>query len=344
MAVPGLNAAQVNPYASHSRTGNRVVFTCTGSHRVRITVYKPEMARIEFSSNGDFLDGESGFYLLRASFNEKTYPAVTFSVTDQGTYVAIQTSSMTIRVQKNPLRVQYYDATNTTLITKDSDARGMDTENPRLRLVRNVGEHFFGWGGGRDIMQGNLPAQLDKTGLRIGQNLTTNFDIKWCNDAPFLFSTDGYAVFFLNTEHPYSGVAGVDISQPGQVDYIGDYADVGTILRYYFFYGPYARCIDNYTELTGRPPNSRKSSTASITSGGVALTSAGRGARIPRGRTTGVRTSFLVMLSVWTSCTSGAESATPRATAIPMVSAIPTLGLSACSSTSSSGVSSWGDR
>jgi len=253
MAVPGLNAAQVNPYASHSRTGNRVVFTCTGSHRVRITVYKPEMARIEFSSNGDFLDGESGFYLLRASFNEKTYPAVTFSVTDQGTYVAIQTSSMTIRVQKNPLRVQYYDATNTTLITKDSDARGMDTENPRLRLVRNVGEHFFGWGGGRDIMQGNLPAQLDKTGLRIGQNLTTNFDIKWCNDAPFLFSTDGYAVFFLNTEHPYSGVAGVDISQPGQVDYIGDYADVGTILRYYFFYGPYARCIDNYTELTGRP-------------------------------------------------------------------------------------------
>jgi alpha-glucosidase (family GH31 glycosyl hydrolase) len=279
----------VKDYVSHAVNGNQVVFTCQGTHMVKITVCKSDLVRVEFDPFGQFVlptynttEGYDQTYKkvdLATYMMKNDWPAISPSVTDAGTYVKIATPELTVRVTKSPFRVQFYDATNTTLVNRDADAEGMScypggTGGPCdlfLGKVKSATEHFFGFG---NINRMSCKP-CDYTGSDEGQNpsgcIYPNGSDGEHYSAPFFYSTDGYGLFVIfdrpfnsgwqmparNTNSQTFWDMGIP---PNTTKYSVHWwtksgTDYHQYLFYYFMYGPsWQKVIDRYTELSGRPP------------------------------------------------------------------------------------------
>ncbi len=280
----------VKNYSSYKRDGNTVLFQCEGSHKVRIMVCKPDIVRVEFDPKGNFhlntFNNSESWNMNKidlASFMMKNdWAAVSFSDSDEGNYIKLQTNKLTVRIYKAPFRVQFWNADNSTLINKDDDAKGMECNTGGsgapcdlyIQKAKSSTEHFFGFGN---------PNRMDRypcdyTGLKEGQNPTGT---PYANGhdgehyaAPFFYSTDGYGIFAIfddsfnsgwqmprrNTQSESEWDMGASSSSKYSIRYwktsLNDYRQY---LIYYFMQGPsWREVIKCYNDITGKPAIFRK--------------------------------------------------------------------------------------
>lgn len=268
----GAEAASVTAYASHARNGNFVTFSCANSQKVRLTVCTPDLIRVEYdsrASGGTFVPlpwdttwankGMQRNDLLAAPFNTQTWPPTEFSISDEGAYIKLATSALTVRVQKSPFRVRFYDAGNTKLITGNPDDFGMETRElmtnvhaGEVRFTRLATERLFGLGIER-IMFAGWVKTCDITGGAGGEA-----------NSPLVYSTGGYGILLLvqgiSKDDAYANENWSQYANDGpRIETAPTYfrfsGNVGEYLSYYFINGPtWKDMISRFTGFAGRSP------------------------------------------------------------------------------------------
>ena len=216
-------------YTSHSVNGNVVLFNC-GRSLVKISMCNSQMARIQLAPDKKYRDDNHPDYFMVQKYD---WPAVNFTVSDEGSYIKIATGDMVIRAQKSPFRLQMYQGDNQTLLAKDADADGMYWQDNSIGVHRIEGPGSggkFGFGGGDHGDTGSLNKNSGFGGFTVTHGRVP---------VPFFMSTSGYGVF-LNT-----------VSKNTAFDSTGGfYTD--DYLDYWFMAGPsFKSMLGNYSELTG---------------------------------------------------------------------------------------------
>jgi alpha-glucosidase (family GH31 glycosyl hydrolase) len=222
--------ASLADYSSHSVNGNVILFTC-GRSQVKISMCNSQMARIQLAPDKKYRDNDHPDYFMVQKYD---WPAVNFTVSDEGRYIKIATGNMVIRAQKSPFRLQMYQGDNSTLLVRDADAEGMYWQEAKIGVYRVEGSGSggkFGFGGGD---HGNTGSLNKNSGFN--QFTVTHGRVP----VPFFMSTAGYGIF-LNT-----------VSKNTAFDSAGGfYTD--DYLDYWFIAGPsFKSILGHYSELTGR--------------------------------------------------------------------------------------------
>jgi alpha-glucosidase len=212
-----------------SQQGSTVTIVA-GADQVRVSFFQPDVFRLWLGPGGSFTDPVGGAILTGTSFGP-----VPVSVTDAGSYQKLETSSIVLRANKNPLWFALYKKDNSTLVWQESAGLTWGDGIGRQRLARGANEQFYG------------------TGLRLGQwalrdlTVPVAVDNRWnegnnASPSPFYMSTNGYGVV-RNTWAP------------------GSYAFASTVQTTHnenrfdavYFAGDLKSVLDRYTDVTGKP-------------------------------------------------------------------------------------------
>lgn len=217
-------------YSSHSVNGNVILFNC-GRSQVKISMCNSQMARIQLAPDKKYRSDNHPDYFMVQKYD---WPAVNFTVSDEGSYIKIATDQMVIRAQKSPFRLQMYQGNNATLLARDADAEGMYWQDTTIGVNRVEGSGSggkFGFGGGD---HGNTGLLNKNSGFN--QFTVTHGRVP----VPFFMSTAGYGIF-LNT-----------VSKNTAFDSTGGF-HTDDYLDYWFIAGPsFKSVLGSYSELTGR--------------------------------------------------------------------------------------------
>ncbi|MFT8315712.1 MAG: TIM-barrel domain-containing protein [Clostridium sp.] len=230
-----------NPYTVD---GKGVIFNFQGNPKVKIDFVKDDVARVWMEPSGIFQKDKS--YVVN---NEDAISKPT--VTDSGEYIKLQTPKLTVRVYKNPFKIAYYDASNTKLITEESDKGGLGY-NGDTAVYENMkmypDEHFYGLGMDRDT-----PADLDQRGKKVvmKNNMVSGDKDGNVSDisGTFLSSTKGYGIYFDNTYQNTTFDMGT--TDPNNYSFSSPNGE----LLYYFMNGDNLNnTMKDYSDLTGKAP------------------------------------------------------------------------------------------
>jgi len=107
----------VGKYVNHIQRANGVDFQCTNA-MVRLEIYLEDVLRIRMNPSGHFLADEP-WVVIRYE-----WPAIPFTLEDKGTYFAIATQRMLVKVFKEPFRLEMYDSGG-KVINRDCPEGGM---------------------------------------------------------------------------------------------------------------------------------------------------------------------------------------------------------------------------
>jgi alpha-glucosidase (family GH31 glycosyl hydrolase) len=217
-------------YSSHWVNGNVILFNC-GRSQVKISMCNSQMARIQLAPDKQYRDDNHPDYFM---VQKQDWPAVDFTVSDEGSYIKIATANMVIRAWKSPFRLQMYQGDNATLLARDADAQGMYWQDAKIGVNRVEGSGIggkFGFGGGD---HGNTGSLNKNSGFN--QFTVTHGRVP----VPFFMSTAGYGIFLNSVSKNTAFDANGGF-------YTDDYLD------YWFMAGPtFKSMLSNYSELTGR--------------------------------------------------------------------------------------------
>lgn len=234
-------AEVVGNVTGYTNQGHSVTVAC-GLPKVRIDFWADDVVRVWLSPDGSFsyYGGADDSYMIQPGLKQFTGPTQ-FQVTDAGAYIRIQSSRMTLRVQKTPFGLEFYQADNQTLITSTPPGQCVDTD-VKAYLKRDASgqlEHFFG------LQFSSAPVTtLDRRGDTV--SLEDRNGNGW--PAPFMMSSAGYGLFFHNEDGAHTRFALTDpivienTATNGQMDL-------------FFMYGPeFKHLLNLYTGITGKPP------------------------------------------------------------------------------------------
>lgn len=208
--------------------------------KLKIRFYKEDMIRVRMAAGEEeFLSNGSESKMLE----KVDYAPVPLQINDAGSYIRIASSQVVVRVDKETLALQYYNADETELITRNAAAAPMTYSSvdasKTVRFERDAAgeeEHFYGLGSG-------------------GEGDFTTFDWRdltfrlWLSDknkhaiTPLYYSTAGYGIYLNNAWDGMCSFLAEDYSIKVE----------GGELDYFFFFGPsFQEILSNFSELTGR--------------------------------------------------------------------------------------------
>ena len=215
-----------------------------GPARVRITALAPNILRLRYTPQGDFRDNDS-FAVLPNAFPKM--PAI--RITQSSQVVTINTDTLSVRIEKSPLRVMFLDLQG-KVISEDQPGYPVSFNGSAFRVWKSMpeDEHYFGLG--------------DKTGPLDHRNLAFTM---WNTDAfgwqestdplyksiPFFLATRNGAAYGIFLDNTYR--SSFDFGKASRDSY--SFGSDGGELDYYFFYGPDPKhVIEDFTQLVGRTP------------------------------------------------------------------------------------------
>ncbi len=223
---------------SISKNGNQLIIQ-TKEAEARVSVYSPSVIKVCLTRNKN---ADDSFAVIREA------EAADISFTDNDTELMINTGSLTLMINKSPLRFSYYTPAG-KLLSADDNRYATNWQNERVTTCRKLfeDEKFIGLG--------------EKTGdlNRRGCNY-----VNWNTDAPdytpktdplyqtfpfFIGLHSGltYGIFFDNTHKSYFDFGA---STNKEMCWFG--ADGGDMNYYFFGAQSVAEIIKDYTWLTGR--------------------------------------------------------------------------------------------
>ncbi len=228
--------------------GNDVVVDTGDTLKIKLSMVASDVVRV-WAEPGDAFTKDPSY-----AVEPEQWPSVKFSLCDRGEYLQVLTDDLSVRIYNKPIRVDFYKADNTTVIADERASGGMtiDTASGAVSLYRKLGEneHFYGLGQDNDAQLGTLDRRGTIRDMWTGQQINKG---RVTADIPITFfmstgkDAGGYGMFFDNTYRTQ-----FDMGKESSETYA--WKSKGGKLLYYFMYGPtFAKIVDRYTALTGRP-------------------------------------------------------------------------------------------
>jgi alpha-glucosidase len=218
--------------------GNVLIIT-TREATARISVYNAAIIRVNISKN--FSEADASFAVIKK-------PSAKLEYTETKTQIIVSTAALHLRINKSPLRFNFYTAGGEPL-SEDDQRFGVNWQGDRVVNYRRLysDEKFIGLG--------------EKTGPLNRRGCSY---VNWNTDAPFhgvdtdplyktfpffigLHSGLAYGLFFDNTHKSYFDFGA---TTDEQMSWFG--ADGGEMNYYFFGAQTVAGIIEDYTWLTGR--------------------------------------------------------------------------------------------
>lgn len=110
------NAAPVGKLDTLRQEGASVDIRTDSGALVQVSVLKPSLIRIQAGANGKLTAEGSK---AAAIVIKDDYPAVAYTLSDEGDYRLLKTEALALRIYEAPLRFALYQADNQTLITEE---------------------------------------------------------------------------------------------------------------------------------------------------------------------------------------------------------------------------------
>ncbi|MFJ9767175.1 TIM-barrel domain-containing protein [Streptomyces erythrochromogenes] len=231
-AAPSGATATAGDVTGFTRSGNTFTVTASSGAKARVVIARADIFRLWLSPDGTFADDPAGSDLAVTT----DFGSVPATGTDAGPYYRISTSSLSIRVNKSPLRFSVYRADNTTPVWQETRPTSWTGSRTTQYLARGADEQFYG------------------TGLRLGEwalrdkTVPVAVDNKWrendnASPAPFYMSTNGYGVM-RNTWAPGS----YGFNAPTTLTH-----DEKRFDAWYFTGDSPKSVLDAYTDVSGKP-------------------------------------------------------------------------------------------
>ena len=222
------------------RTANNVV--------LQLTVFRDSVIRLRYSNTGYF---ENDFSYAITKYASKGYNHL--EVSEEKDAYVITTSKVTCRVNKQDLKVAFYDAADGTLINQDElgyhweESYEFGTDIVKCSKVSHDQECYYGLG--------DKATHPNLKGRRFENWVTDSYAYGKDTDPiykaiPFyvgLHQERAYGIFFDNSFRSY-----FDFGRERKD--VTSYWAHGGEMNYYFIYGPeMTDVVASYTDLTGRP-------------------------------------------------------------------------------------------
>jgi alpha-glucosidase (family GH31 glycosyl hydrolase) len=229
------SAASAGDVTSFTQSGSTYNIAA-GSTQVRVIFSRADIFRIWLAPTGSFTDPAGTDLTINTNFG-----ATTTNWSDAGTYYRINTSAVTLRVNKSPLRFSAYRPDNTTLIWSESTGISWTGSAATQTLTRGSDEQFYGTG----LRLGDWALRDKTVPIKVYNSWNENDN---ASPAPFYMSTNGYGVL-RNTWAQGSYAFGSPVAttmNENRFDayyFIGDQA-LGNSLK---------DVLNAYTDVTGKP-------------------------------------------------------------------------------------------
>ncbi len=236
----GADPAWVGDYVSHREEGAGVLIEAEAGARIRIVVCEPGLIRVVFAPRGAF-EPDASYAVVRFD-----WPAAAYEVVDREDELVISTSELFLRVNKRPLRLDFFDH-DVALLSRDhkgvgarADAVGYD--HPLLSRRVEAEESLYGLGE-RVATQLRLNGASIENWNRDAYNADGGMGYK---SHSLYLSTRGYGVFIDNPSRTTFEID--NAAFPGQIEADGHAGE----MDYYFIRGPGFRdVLARYTGLVG---------------------------------------------------------------------------------------------
>ncbi|WCN79572.1 TIM-barrel domain-containing protein [Micromonospora sp. LH3U1] len=253
-AAPG---EQLGNYASHLTDARSVTVTSVTGQRLRITAYGNQIVRVRAVRSGETFFADTRYEMVVPANHAGMGGSL--SVSDSGATLTVLTGAadgIRIVLQKNPLRLEFYHRATGALLAKEDATQSIAWGGTNNSVVTEafvpppVDEHFVKAGHG---MYGRSP-RIDRTGDVVSHNYGAGNDDQAPAIVPLYLSTKGYGVFFNTTfDTTFSFASGTGKNYAFSADDHGT-AGVRPQMDYFLINGPqFAKLLDRYTQLTGRP-------------------------------------------------------------------------------------------
>ena len=229
------------------QTDSAVILQLEGSARLEVRAMADDVLRVWFSPSGALKAPRSVSVLDEDGISRGLH------VEDEDQVIRISTAKIELRVQKSPIRLDYYERGSGRWITGESRREGLgwrDDGTVALEHELGTSEHIYGLGEDNEGFLGHLDRRGTRRDMWTGQQIRKG---RVTSDIPINFfmstgnSAGGYGMFFDNSYHT---VYDLGASDPGLWSWRAD----GGEALYYFIYGPsFPHILDRYTALSGRP-------------------------------------------------------------------------------------------
>lgn len=226
-------------YSQHLEQGNAISFIA-GASSLRLIFYKPDIVRIDLLPTVDTII-DSSFVIIR-----DTTESIGYSLTEFIDRFQISTSSLSVSVNKFPLRLSIYDGSGRIILSEPS-AGGLSFSGPERKFNFELydEDHFYG--------TGERGTQLDKRGQNLysynTQSYGYNTPLETMNiNIPFFVNPNGYAIYIDNT---YPGRFDFGSTSPDKFSYT---AYGGELSFYVMVTETIQAQLREYIWLTGQQP------------------------------------------------------------------------------------------
>ncbi|WKE65889.1 glycoside hydrolase family 31 protein [Gallaecimonas kandeliae] len=234
LAAP-LQAKELGALASLSPTDDGVEIQTLDKEKVRLSLLGDGLLHLEAGQHGELTGPGNGKAPIVL---DQQHPKVAFKLSQQDGYQLLSTGKIAVRIYPKPLHFAVYHADNRTPYWREEKPLDLGKASEQT-LSASGDEHFFG--GGQQNGQFEFKGKVLDVSYSGGWE---EFDRP--SPAPFYMSSKGYGVLrntWSNGQY--------DFRSEG---YISTRHDEDRFDAYYFFGDGIHQVLDQYTQLTGRPP------------------------------------------------------------------------------------------
>jgi alpha-glucosidase len=230
---------QTGNFRSMQKVAHGVDITATNA-RIELRVYAPAVIRVREVK--DTFPADFSYAVI-------TKPAGNFTSVKNGSdRIVLQTDSLEVRVQKNPLRIDFYNRAGKWLNGDDKNLGVSWLGNKVMNYQQMKPEERF-------IGLGEKTGNLDRRGSHYVNWNEDNYGYGVNKDPlyatmPFFVGIHDSTVFGLFFDNTYKSFFNFGASTDDKMYYFG--AEDGVMNYYFFGASTVAGIINNYTSLTGR--------------------------------------------------------------------------------------------
>lgn len=254
-AVDLANMQTIGSVVGVNKVEDGIVIDCEDKSQIKLQALAPDLVRVRVAFQKSIPERDHSWAIERTKWDR-----VTTQVSESKDSVILETSELKVVVERQPLRISFYDRKTGNLINRDGQSMKFDPKSGAVAAVKTLGfeEHFYGLG--------EKAGHLDKRHDYVQMWSTDHYGYNWGSDpiyqsVPFYIGllmddkTDpsgwhgsAYGIFYDNSYRTHFDMSSSD---PENVIFKAD----GGEMNYYFFYGPsMKKVVSRYTELTGRMP------------------------------------------------------------------------------------------
>lgn len=242
MISSAVDAAQNGHGSYQSHQESEYGYTIRTEHgAVNLSWYSPTVVRV------DHLSGPEAEPVSSYSVIKQPDPQISISESEAGQYLEFNSGEVTVRVNKDPVYLTFYDAEGSQILTEPADGGFEIPEGERKQATFDLDEHTAFYGTGMRGVGFNLRGK--ELEVYNTQNYGYQEPLETMNvNIPMTVTNSGYALFFDNRWRSY-----FDFGYQREDRF--SFRTEGGEMTYYFIAGDHvADQLKDYTRLTGRQP------------------------------------------------------------------------------------------